>query len=295
MKQAFLSDFTGQTPRWGAFALTEPHAGSDMAAISTTAQKQKAGYVLNGTKAFIGNGTRAHWTVVIATINPKLGIFGLRPFLVRQGLPGFTVAKHLCSFGLRALAICELLFQECRIPEESLLQPDQHQGNQHGFAASQTVFRHFRPVVAALAIGTARASIEQVEELARQNGAAHTLAHESHRIRSRIDLMKMKLHAARLLCWRAAWLSDHGMVTALDISMAKLQGTKAARETCRECMEIAGRAAAGDTLILEKLFRDMSALELMEGTGEMHRLIIARGFPSDPTVEPAAKENRVTL
>jgi acyl-CoA dehydrogenase len=92
--------------------------------------------------------------------------------------------------------------------------------------------------------------------------------------------MKTKLHAARLLCRQAAWRSDAGVATALDISMAKLQGTRSARAICGECMEIAGRISAGDMLILEKLFRDMKALDVMEGTADIHRLIIARELRS---------------
>ena len=117
-------------------------------------------------------------------------------------------------------------------------------------------------------------------ELASQNGASQSLARESRQIRDRIQYMKVRLHAARLLCWKAAWLIDRGSATPLDISVTKLHGTRVAREICGECMDIAGRVAAGDSLILEKLFRDMKAFEVMEGTAEIHRLIIARGLPS---------------
>ena len=147
-------------------------------------------------------------------------------------------------------------------------------------------------MVAVMAIGAAKAAIEQVEELARQNGAAQSLARESQHIRGRIQTMKVKLHAARLLCWKAAWLTDQGAATAMEISMAKLQGTRVARGICGECMDIAGQAAAGDTLILAKLFRDMKALEVMEGTGEIHRLIITRGLPSLTQAATLSQEAR---
>jgi len=293
VKKNFFSCFAqDRSPQWAAFALSEPQTGSDMAAISTTAQKRDHGYVLNGKKTFVGNGARAAWTVAMATTNPRLGQFGIRPFLVQRGVPGFTIKRRLCSVGFRALGICELEFQECSLPEECLLKPKQPLPRHNGFEAGQAVFQHFRPMVAAMAIGAAKAAIEQVEELARQNGAAQSLARESQHIRGRIQTMKVKLHAARLLCWKAAWLTDQGAATAMEISMAKLQGTRVARGICGECMDIAGQAAAGDTLILAKLFRDMKALEVMEGTGEIHRLIITRGLPSLTQAATLSQEAR---
>ena len=122
MKKAFFSCFAGNFPQWAAFALSEPHAGSDMAAISTTAQKQDHGYVLNGKKSFVGNGARATWTVVMATVNRRLGQFGIRPVMVHQGIPGFTVLRRLCCLGvLGAGQFANWNSANARVPEECFL------------------------------------------------------------------------------------------------------------------------------------------------------------------------------
>jgi acyl-CoA dehydrogenase len=279
LQQRLFSMFVdGSGPRWAAFAMTEPQAGSDVTALSTSAVRDENGWVLNGTKWFIGGGALASWVVVFATTNPRLGRFGLQAFLVERGTPGFHVGRRLRTDGFRAMTLSELKFEHCRIPHANALSPPITEGRRKssGFDGGMRTFQQFRPAVAALGIGAARSALEYAREILSQNGARHSGAHSWNAASARLEELETTLHAARLLCWRAAWLLDQGNDATREISMAKAASATAAIEVCSACLDLAGRAALAGDAPLEKLFRDAKAFDLLEGTGDMHRFTIAR-------------------
>ena len=272
----YFKGFLGRTPQWAAFALSEPKVGSDATAITTTAKKEESHYILNGAKWFIGNAQRADWAVVFATVNPNAGRFGIRAFLVDRDAPGFRVGRILPTLGMKALQVSELLFDECRVPRENLLGPETAGWRASGFDAAIQTFNLVRPAVAAIAVGLGRAVIEVLRELVDQNGAHHPMAYRWRELTARIERMETRLHAVRLLCWRAAWLYDQGIENARESSMAKALGAKVVMEVCAEAIEMAGKAGVRDFPLLEKWFRDIKAFDFMEGTGDIQRLMIAR-------------------
>jgi acyl-CoA dehydrogenase len=275
-KQRLFSTFVRQTkPRWAAFAMSEPGAGSDFAALSTTAREEKDCYVLNGSKWFVGNGLRAEWIVVFASTNPKLGSFGIKAFIIERGTPGFKASRVLKTMGLRAVQISELQFVECRIAKENLLSPP-GAGKRGGFDGSLLTLQQFRPAVAAMAIGTARAALDLADAWLSQNGASHGLARRWQEKKQRLESLRTRVHAARLVCWKAAWLQQRGQPNLVEISMAKAFAAKVAMQSCSVAVEIAGAAGILAYPLLEKLQRDAKAFDLLEGTGDIHRLMLTR-------------------
>jgi acyl-CoA dehydrogenase len=137
--------------KWGAYALTEPGAGSDVAGIRTSCRKEGREWVLNGRKCYITNGARASWNVVFATIDPSLGRAGHRAFVVEKGTPGFSVGKIEDKMGLRASETAELVLEDCRVPEENLLGGEEKYHSKEGFMTAMKTFDNTRPLVAAMA------------------------------------------------------------------------------------------------------------------------------------------------
>ena len=170
-KQRFFSMFQdmSQELRWGAYALTEPGAGSDVAGIRTSCRKDGKHWVINGRKCFITNGARASWNVVFATIDPGLGRAGHRAFVVEKGTPGFSVGKIEDKMGLRASETAELVFEDCRVPEENLLGGEDSYKTKEGFMTAMKTFDNTRPMVAAMAIGIGRAAYDYACDFVKQN------------------------------------------------------------------------------------------------------------------------------
>lgn len=274
----YFDTFMHGVPKWAAFAMSEPKAGSDVAAIATTARRESDSYVLNGRKWFIGNGSRADWLVVFATINSDQGQFGLRSFIVERGTPGFRVNRILPTMGLKAVRVSELVFEECRIPRENLLGPEKISLRKGGLQGGLKTFYVFRPAVAATGLGVAQAALEWLEEAAAQDGARHSLARRWREAGERVESLKRRLHAARLLCWKAAWVYDEGRDNSMEASMAKAFGAQVAMRVCTEAMDIAGRAGLAEGSPLERLFRDAKAFDVLEGTGDIQRTTVTKSL-----------------
>jgi acyl-CoA dehydrogenase len=268
--------FLGDTPRWAAFAMSEPRTGSDVGAITTTAIKRGDRYVINGKKWFIGNGARADWVVVFATVNPKQGQFGMRSFVVERGTPGFRVGGILPTMGMRAVQLTELVFEDCEISEENLLGGQKQDRRSGGFQAGMRTFYLMRPGVAAMAVGTARAVVEKIDEEVNAIAACNSAARRWREVRSRIENMKLKVDAARLLCWQAAWLYDAGRDNSREASMAKALGARVAMEVCAESLEIGAAARISDDgrSLLDRAFRNVKVFNIAEGTGDIQRLTV---------------------
>ena len=277
-KKKYLGIFLADGAKWGAFALSEPGSGSDVASISTTSVRTDDGYLINGTKWFVGNGPRADWIVVFASINPSAGQFGIRPFVIEKNTPGFKVGRVFPTLGLRAVQISELVFTDCQVSREQLLGPEKVRLNKSGFQGAMLTFDVMRPTVAAMGVAIGRAAIDQAEELVNQNGASHSLAHAWQQLRGNIGSTRVRLHAARLLARKAAWLRDMGFDNSLEASMAKSFGAQAGMAACTLALEAARIADPGQSALLDKLFRDVKAFDILEGTGEMQRLMMAKSL-----------------
>jgi acyl-CoA dehydrogenase len=276
-KERFLTIFTPDEPRWGAYALTEPEAGSDVAGIRTTAKKVDGGYILNGSKVFITNGKRASWNVVFATVDPSLGRAGHRAFVVEKGTPGFTVPHVFHKMGLRASETAELFFEDCFVPDENLLGGEeyyqQRSSGPSGFRVAMQTFDTTRPIVAAMAVGIARAAYEYTLEHVRKeyprSGRSYHLACEI------LAEAEQEIAAARLLTWEAAWKGDMGQPNAKEAAIAKAYAGKMALDVCANCLELIGPIGIEGHPV-EKWYRDVKVYDIFEGTNQIQHLIIAR-------------------
>lgn len=277
-KQRFLSIFSREEePRWGAYALTEPEAGSDVSGLQTTAVKTAGGYILNGQKIFITNGRRASWVVAFATINKELGRAGHRAFVVEKGTPGFNCSRVADKMGLRASETAELVFEDCFVPDENLLGGEEYYENKSsgpsGFQVAMKTFDTTRPIIAAMAAGIARGAYEYTIDLVKKefprHGRQFYLAAES------LALVQQSIEAARLLTWESAWKADLGMPNAKEAAMCKAYAGKIALEAASKCLELLGPAGL-ENHIVEKMYRDAKIFDIFEGTNQIQQLIIAR-------------------
>jgi len=197
---------------YGAYGLSEPGAGSDVAAISTTAVKDGDDYLLNGTKCFITNGARAVWTVIFATVDRAQGRAGHRAFVVEKGTPGFRVGRIEKKMGLHAQETAELVLEDCRVPRENLLGGEAYYEKKgaSGFKIAMAFFDTTRPMVAILAVGIARAAYEIARDWVGEKYGKSSLP-EHAVARARLAGMEREILAARLLAWKAAWMADLGL------------------------------------------------------------------------------------
>lgn len=259
-----------------AFALTEPEAGSDVAAIRTTCRKEGDHWVLNGTKLFITNGARASWNVVFATIDPALGRAGHRVFVVERGTPGFTVGRIMEKMGLRASETAELIFDECRVPAENLLGGEERYRQGEGFRTAMQTFDGTRPMVAAMAVGIGRAAYEYTRDRLREELTLSRPIPRYGVIAERLSWMERELHAARLLVWQAASMADQRIPNSKEASMAKAYAGTVATRVCAAAVELLGAVGLRHDRWVEKWFRDIKVFDIFEGTGQVQRLVVAR-------------------
>jgi len=265
-------------PRWGAYALTEPGAGSDVAAIKTTAVRDGNQYIINGRKCFITNGARASWVVVFATVDPKLGREGHRVFVVEKGTPGFLPGRIEEKMGLRASETAELVFEDCRVPIENLLGGEEYYSEKakKGFKTAMKTFDSTRPLVAAMAVGIARAAYELVRDWTKENQLLSSQLPRFRGLKDTLDEMDAEINAARLLCWRAAWMIDEGLPNSKEASMAKAYAAEVVGKVTSKAIEIMGVHGCLRENLIEKLYRDQKVFDIFEGTGQIQRIIISR-------------------
>ncbi|MCC8934966.1 acyl-CoA dehydrogenase family protein [Bradyrhizobium sp. Arg68] len=273
-RERFLAPFrTTGTPRWAAFALTEPGGGSDTSAFRTRAIRTDRGYLLNGSKCFIGNAARADWVLVQANLDPDKGRAGQRAFFVERGTPGMTGIKIENKMGLRAYESVSFILEHCEVPRENLLGGElPARGSRSGaYGETMGALNTTRVGVAASAVGLARCAYDETLSFARRSGAI-----SSARVRDRLEDMRRKLRAAWLMTLRAAWKADRKIPNVVDASMAKVFAAETAHELATTGMDIIGLEAGAGECLVEKLFRDAKALNIVEGTGQIQRIIIAR-------------------
>jgi acyl-CoA dehydrogenase len=283
-KKKFLERFAQGEPTWSCMAMTEAHAGSDTAAIRTRAVKDGDGWVINGRKIFVTCGHKAlvdsqGFVVVWATIDPSAGRAGMRPFLVEAGAPGMTVTKLEDKMGIRASDTAEIVFENCRIPAENLLGSAEIATRQKGFKGAMATFDATRPLVAASALGIARATLELVKELLAEDGV--TIPYGVPRAQlsaTQRDVLEMEamIHAAWLLTLKATWLIDEGKPNTLEASMCKVKAGEVVTRVTQKGVELLGPLGYSRNLLLEKWMRDAKINDLFEGTGQINRLVVAR-------------------
>ncbi|MER3456760.1 MAG: acyl-CoA dehydrogenase [candidate division GAL15 bacterium] len=255
----------------GCYCLTEPAAGSDAAALQTTARLDGDAWVLNGAKSFVTNAREAWVFVVYARTEPEPGARGISAFLVERDHPGLSVGKGERKMGLRAASTCEVLFQDCRVPRDNLL------GRRgEGFKVALSTLDGGRIGIAAQAVGIARAALEDSVAYARERRQFGRPIAEFQAIQWKIADMTTRIEAARLLTLRAAWLRDQGHRYTMQASMAKLFASETATFAAHQAVQIFGGYGYIQDYPVERYFRDARITEIYEGTSEIQRLVIAR-------------------
>ena len=281
-REWFFAPFKTGGLHWGAYGLTEPGAGSDVSAIKTSCRRDGDGWILNGRKCFITNGARADWVVIFATLDRSLGRAGHRAFVVEKGTPGFACGKIEEKMGLRASETAELVLEDCRVPHANLLGGDELYQRNEGFMGAMKTFDFSRPTVGIMAVGIARAAFETAREFVREH---YLLARPLPRyalIAALLADAERKIDAARLMCWRAAWLADEGLPNAKEASMAKAYAAKIAMQVCRDAVELLGAHGLEQSLLVEKWYRDIKVFDIFEGTAQIQRVVISKRILREP-------------
>jgi acyl-CoA dehydrogenase len=270
----------------GAYAVTEPQAGSDVKSLKTTAVREGDEWVLNGTKVFITNGGIADVHVVVATVDPALGTRGQASFVIEKGTPGLSQGKKESKLGIRASHTAEIVLEDCRIPAENLLGGDEklqrklergRTGQKSSGADALATFEITRPIVGASAIGIAQAAYEWTLEYlyGREEGGVQLL--KAQRVQQTLADVATEIESARLLVQRASWMGRNGRpMTGGQGSMSKLKAGDVTMWATTTLMDLVGPAAWDTDHPLEKFFRDAKIYQLFEGTAEIQRMVISR-------------------
>jgi alkylation response protein AidB-like acyl-CoA dehydrogenase len=298
----------------GALAVTEPSGGSDVRSIQTRARKDGADWVIDGQKVFIGNGGIADVHVVVATVDPEAGHRGQGVFIVPKGTPGLTMLRKLDKLGCRASHTGEIVFEDCRIPGDQLLggeerltqriakgreaehgsPPPASTGEEGGQSAAVQrrssaalgAFERTRPMVAAQAIGVARAALEFARDYAVEREAFGQPIIENQGISFPLADVAADIDAARLLTWRAAWMAAQRMpFEHAEGSMSKLKASEVAVRACEQAVQTLGGWGYIKDFPVEKWYRDAKLYTIFEGTSEIQRLVIGRALRATASTE----------
>jgi acyl-CoA dehydrogenase len=261
--------------RWAAMAITEPEAGSDSAAIRTTAVLDGDEYVLNGEKIYVTAGERADLVVVWATLDRRQGRAAIKSFVVERSNPGLILERLDHKLGIRASDTAAFRLVDCRVPKENLLgSPEIETGR--GFAGAMQTFDNTRPLVAAMAVGLARACLDETARLLTEAGVQIDLERPDHAAVAELLALEADYEAARLLMLEASWMADNGRPNSLQASMAKAKAGRTCVDVAQRCVQLCGALGYGEELLLEKWARDAKILDIFEGTQQIQQLIIAR-------------------
>src|SRR5256885_10727081 len=300
-----------------ALAVTEPSGGSDVRSIQTRARKDGGDWVIDGQKVFIGNGGIADVHVVVATVDPDAGHRGQGVFVVPKGTPGLTMLRKLDKLGCRASHTGELVFEDCRVPADQLMggeerlneriakgreadgagggAPPSSTAEEGGTAAAVQrrssaalgAFERTRPMVAAQAIGIARAALEFARDYAVQREAFGQPIIENQGIAFPLADLAADIDSARLLTWRAAWMAAqrHPFENA-EGSMSKLKASEVCVRACEQAIQTLGGWGYIKDFPVEKWYRDAKLFTIFEGTSEIQRLVIGRALRAAASTEP---------
>jgi len=272
-KQRWLPRLCQPDPAVCGLAITEPGAGSDAASITTHARRVDGGYVLTGTKRFIGNGPVLDLCTVFATVAPGSGSRGITAFVVERGDQGFTSGPPLPKMGSRCFPAGELFFEECFLPDDRRIGEEGQ-----GFRGLMGFFDRARVQLSANSLGIGRAALEHAVAYAKERRAFGQPIHDFQAVAFRLVDAKMQLDQARLLSRHAARLADAGKPFAVEAAQAKLAASEAAMfTTWAACQTLAGRGYLRDSPV-QKWFREAKLDEIWDGTSDIMRVLISRGM-----------------
>jgi acyl-CoA dehydrogenase len=263
---------------WASMAITEPSFGSDSSQVGTTAIKDGDDYILNGEKIFVTSGERSDSVVVWATLDKKLGRAAIKSFVVPKSLPGIRVERLEHKLGIRASDTAVIVLDNCRVPAENMLgTPDIDPKG--GFAGAMATFDNTRPLVAGMAVGVARASLELIKELLEEAGVVIDYdrpAQSQSAAAAQFIQMEADWEAALQLTLAAAWMADNRKPNSMEASMAKAKAGRVGNDITLRCVELAGTVGYSEIEFLEKWSRDSKILDIFEGTQQIQQLIVAR-------------------
>ncbi len=263
---------------WAAMAITEPGTGSDSANIATTATKDGDEYIINGEKIYITSGECADSIVVWATLDKSMGRAAIKSFVVEKGTPGMKLERLEHKLGIRASDTAAITFTDCRIPAANLLGSADVDDKQ-GFAGAMSTFDNTRPLVAAMAVGCARASLDLTREILEEAGVPidydRPALTQSAAAATFLQL-EADWEAAYLLTLQSAWMADNRQPNSMQASMAKAKAGRVGTDVTLRCVELAGTFGYSEVELLEKWGRDSKILDIFEGTQQIQQLIIAR-------------------
>ena len=254
----------------GAFALTEPGAGTDAAAGRTTAVLDGDEYVLNGSKIFITNGGYAGIYIVTAMTDPAAGTRGISAFIVEKDTPGFTVGEKEHKMGIKASSTTPLYFSDCRIPKDALLGKEGK-----GFKIAMAALDGGRIGIAAQALGIAQGALDASIAYAKERVQFGKPLAALQAIQWMLADMATRIDASRLLVYRAAWNKDNGLPYGAEAAMAKLFASETATHVADRAIQIHGGYGYTESYPVERAYRDAKVTELYEGTSEVQRMVIA--------------------
>lgn len=257
----------------GAFALTEPQAGSDASALQTRATLEGSDYVLNGTKQFITSASNADLVITFAVTDSAAGKRGISSFIVPTNSPGYQALPAEKKMGQRASDTCQVVFDNCRIPATNLLGEEGQ-----GYRIALSNLEGGRIGVASQAIGMARAAFEHALDYAHQRTAFGQPISSQPSIANKLADMATSIDAARLLCHRAAMLRDQGSSSLKEASMAKLFASEMAEKVCSDAIQIHGGYGYLQDFPVERIARDVRVCQIYEGTSEIQRMVISRNL-----------------
>jgi len=257
--------------RIGCFALTEPEAGSDAAAVRTHARRGGDGWVLDGAKIWITNADIADYFTVMATVDRSLGARGLTAFWVERSNPGLSVGRLEEKMGLHGTQVAEVVLDRCHVPESAVLG-----GVGRGFKLAMRVLDHGRLSIAASSVGAAGRLLDAMVEHAKERVQFGRPIAEQQAVQWMIADSATEIEAARGLVYRAAWAKDRGDRVTRECSMAKLYATEMAGRVADRAVQVFGGMGYMRDNIAERYFRDLRVYRLYEGTSEIQRLVIAR-------------------
>lgn len=263
---------------WAAMAITEPSFGSDSAAVSTTATLDGDEYVINGEKIYVTAGSRASHIVVWATLDKSKGRAAIKSFIVPREHPGVSVERVEHKLGIKASDTAAIRFDNARIPRENLLgNPDINVDK--GFAGVMETFDNTRPIVAAMAVGVARAALEELRLILTDAGVEISYdkpAHVQHAAAAEFLRMEADWESGYLLTLRSAWQADNKIPNSKEASMGKAKAARVASDITLKTVELAGTTGYSEELLLEKWARDSKILDIFEGTQQIQQLVVAR-------------------
>ncbi|RJG07514.1 acyl-CoA dehydrogenase [Noviherbaspirillum cavernae] len=257
----------------GAFALTEPHVGSDASALRTTATRDGDHYVLNGVKQFITSGKHADVAIVMAVTDKAAGKKGISAFWVPTDAPGYIVARLEEKLGQHSSDTAQILFENCRIPAQNLIGEEGQ-----GYKIALSGLEGGRIGIASQSVGMARAAFEAALAYAKERTSFGKPLFEHQAVQFRLSDMATQIEAARQLIWHAASLKDAGQPCLKEAAMAKLFASEMAERVCSDAIQIHGGYGYVSDFPVERIYRDVRVCQIYEGTSDIQKILIGRAL-----------------